>query len=70
MFLGKSVLKICSKFTGEHPGQRVISIKWLCNFIEIARGHESSPVHLWRAASEKKIAKTSLLYIIKISKRK
>ena len=60
MFLGKSVLKICSRFTGEHPGQRVISIKWLCHVIEIARGNESSPVHLCRAASEKKIAKTSL----------
>ena len=35
-FLGKSVLKICSKFTGEHPCRSVISIKLLCNFIEIA----------------------------------
>ena len=26
-FLGKGVLKICSKFTGEHPCQSVISIK-------------------------------------------
>ena len=26
LFLGKDVLKICSKFTGEHPGQSVISI--------------------------------------------
>ena len=26
-FLGKSVLKICSKFTGEHPCQSVISRK-------------------------------------------
>ena len=36
VFLGKSVLKICSKFTGEHPYQSVISIKLLYNFIEIA----------------------------------
>ena len=27
MFLRKDVLKICSKFTGEHPWRRVISIK-------------------------------------------
>ena len=32
--LGKSVLKICSKFTREHPCQSVISIKLFCNFIE------------------------------------
>ena len=30
MFLGKAVLKICSKFTGEHPCQSAISIKLLC----------------------------------------
>ena len=34
VFLGKGVLKICSKFTGEHPCKSVISIKLLCNFIE------------------------------------
>ena len=27
VFLGKSVLKICSKFTGEHPCQSVILLK-------------------------------------------
>ena len=27
MFLGKGVLKICSKFTGEHPCRSMISIK-------------------------------------------
>ena len=27
MFLGKRVLKICRKFTGEHPRQSAISIK-------------------------------------------
>ena len=27
VFLGKGVLKICSKFTGEHPCRTVISIK-------------------------------------------
>ena len=29
VFLGKGVLKICSKFTGEHPCRSVISIKLL-----------------------------------------
>ena len=36
MFLEKGVLKICSRFTGEHPCQIVISITLLCNFIEIS----------------------------------
>ena len=39
MFLGNGVLKICSKFTGEHPCQSVISI-------EIAFWHVCSPVNL------------------------
>ena len=35
VFLRKGVLKICSKFTEEHPCRNAISIKFLCNFIEI-----------------------------------
>ena len=31
-FLGKRILKICYKVTGEHPCQSVISIKLFCNF--------------------------------------
>ena len=46
VFLGKGVLNICSKFTGEHPCQSAISIKLLCNFIEIALRHGCSPVNL------------------------
>ena len=46
MFLGKGVLKICSKFTGEHPCRKVISITLLCNFIEITLRHGCSPVNL------------------------
>ena len=34
MFLGKGVLKMCSKFTGEHPCRSAISITLLCNFID------------------------------------
>ena len=39
MFLEKDVLKICSKFTEEHSCRRMISIKLLCNFIEITLWH-------------------------------
>ena len=46
VFLGKGVLKIYSKFTGEHPCRSVISIKLLCNFIEITLRHGCSPVNL------------------------
>ena len=36
VIFGKDVLNICSsKLTGEHPCRSVISIKSLCNFIEI-----------------------------------
>ena len=47
VFLRKNVLKICSKFTGD-PCRRTISIKLLCNFIEITLGHGCSPVNLLR----------------------
>ena len=46
MFLGKGVLKIYSKFTGEYPCRSVISIKMFCNFIEITLRHGYSPVNL------------------------
>ena len=45
MFLRKVALKICRKFIGE-PCPSVISIKLLCNFIEIALWHGCSPVNL------------------------
>ena len=44
--LKKGVLKICSKFTGEHLCGSVILIKLLCNFIEITLRHGCSPVNL------------------------
>ena len=46
VFLKKDILKICSKFRGEHPCRSVISIKLLCNFIEIALWYGCSPVNL------------------------
>ena len=42
-FLIKGVLKICSKFTGEHPYR---SAKLQSNFIEITFQHGCSPVNL------------------------
>ena len=46
VFLEKGVLKICSTFTAEHPCRSAISIKLLCNFIEIVLGHGCPPVNL------------------------
>ena len=46
MFLRKSVLKICSKFTVGHPCRSVISIEWQSNFTEIELRHGCSPVNL------------------------
>ena len=46
VFLGKGVLKICSKFTGEHPYRSMVSMTLLCNFIEIALRHGYSPVNM------------------------
>ena len=46
VFWVKGALKIGSKFTGEHPCQRVISIKYLCNFIETTLQHGCCPVDL------------------------
>ena len=51
VFLIKVVLKICSKFTAENLCRSVISIKLLCNFIEITLRHGRSPVnflHIFR----------------------
>ena len=46
VFLGKGVVKICSKCTGEHPCRTVISTMLQSNFIEIAFWHRCSPVNL------------------------
>ena len=53
MFLGKDVLKTCSKFAGEHPCRSAISIKLQSNFIEIALQHGCSLVnflHIFRTS--------------------
>ena len=46
VFYGKDILKICRKFTGEHPHQCLISIKLESNFIEITVRHGCSLVNL------------------------
>ena len=46
VFLGKGILKICSKFTGEHTYRVAISIKLQSNFIEITLRRGRSPVNL------------------------
>ena len=48
VFLGKGVLKIRSKLTGEHPCRSAISIKLFCNLIKIAHRHGCSPANLLR----------------------
>ena len=48
MFLGKGVLKICSRFTGEDPRRSVILMKLQTNFIEITLQHGCSPVNFLR----------------------
>ena len=55
MFLGKGVLKICSKFTGEHPCQSVISIK-LCS-----RGSTVNLLHIFRTSFYKNTYRGLLL---------
>ena len=65
--LRKSVLKICSKFTGEHHCQIVISVKWLCNFIEITLRHGRSLVnllHIFRTHFTKNTSGRLLLFYI------
>ena len=46
VILRKVVLKLCSKFTGEHPCWSRISIKLQSNFIEIALWQGCPPVNL------------------------
>ena len=59
----KSVLKVCSKFTGEHPYQSVISIKLQSNFIKITFWHGCSPVNLLQTPFTKNTFGRLLLYV-------
>ena len=70
VFYWKSVLKICSKFTGEHPCQSTISIKLQSNFIEIAFWHGCSPVnflHIFRTPFLKNTSEWLLLIISRLN---
>ena len=63
VFLGKGVMKIFFKFTGEHPCRSVISIKLQSNFIEITLPHGCSPVnslHIFRTPFLKNTSKRLL----------
>ena len=67
MFLGKGVLKLCSKFTVQHPYRSVISIKLQSNIIEITLGYEYSPVkllHIFRTPFPKNTSGRLLLNIV------
>ena len=66
--LGKGVLKICSKFTAEHPCRSTISIKFQSNLIEITLRHGCSPVNLQLISRTPAFTKNTsgrlLLYIL------
>ena len=64
VFLGKGVLKICSKFTGDYPCRSVISIELQSNFIEITLRRGCSLVnflHIFRALLYKNTSGALLL---------
>ena len=64
VFLRKGVLKMYSKFTGEHPCRSAISIKLFCNFIEISLRYGCSPVnllHIFRTSFPKNTSEWLLL---------
>ena len=66
VFLGKGVLKICSKCSGENQCRSAISIRLLCNFTEIALRHGCSPVnllHIFRTPFPRNSPGRLLLYL-------
>ena len=69
VFLRKGVLKIRSKFTGEHSCQSAISINLRSNFIEVTPGHGRSPVnllHIFRTSFPKNTSEELLLNGLKL----
>ena len=70
LFLRKGILKICSRFTGEHPCRSVISIKLLCNPVEIALQHGCSPVNLLHIFRTPFLKNTSVRPLLNILKKK
>ena len=60
----KTVLKMCSKFAGEHPCRSVILIKLQINFIEITLRNGCSPaslLHIFRTPFSKNTSRLLLL---------
>ena len=73
VFLENGVLKICSKFTGQHPFRSAISIKLLSNFIEITLRNEFSTVnllHIFRTTFYKNTSEWLLLFCVLIQSQK
>ena len=67
MFLGKSVLKICSKLTAEHPCRTKISIKLLVTLLKSHFGIGISPVnlsHIFRTPFSRNTSEWLLLKLI------
>ena len=61
----RGVLKICSKFTGEHSCRSAISIKLESNFTEITLRHGCSPVnllHIFRTSFPRNTSEQLLLF--------
>ena len=63
----KTVLKMCSKFTREHPCRSVILVKLQSNFIEITLRHGCSPVNLLHIFRTHFLKKTSGRLLLKES---
>ena len=66
MLLGKSVLKICSKFIGEHLCWSAILIKLQSNFIEITLQHGCPPVNLLHVFRTPFLKNTSVWLLLKL----
>ena len=69
MFCEKSVLITCSKYTGEYPCRSVISIKFLCSFIENTFCHGYSRVNWLHIFRTRFLKNTSggCFYILQLS---
>ena len=62
----RGVLKICSKFTGEHSCRSAIPIKLESNFTEITLRHGCSPVnllHIFRTSNPRNTSGQLLLHV-------
>ena len=54
VFLGKRILKIFNKFTGEHPWRNVISIQLLCTLLKLHFGMGVANSYKFAAYFQKK----------------